>query len=558
MRFTSSFLLSCVSVLLATIASAIADGVEQADVSSLVFPSAVAAGSVRVADGIKESKGEQGCIAAIRAACNAAAGVPLSQIERLSLIVDKENRGTNAHLLVLSTTRPVSISSIVPEPVPDGDNKPFLGYPSIAWRSGNTRLCQIDESTLVLGDSNAIRKAFQNDPNRRPPLARALTASRGLDNHVHAVWFPAEYLQRLHRDYRRAARRKAAPDASVLGAMELVTGARLSVNVSKPPAGSLEILAKSETDANVIETEYWDYRFIAPESAFEQFFWGFMRKDNLPGTAQALAAKFKVFSYTLPKSVKVKRVNEQTLMLPLEDSETSPPSRLVVGAAGALITLWIDALERIRPVAPASVARENLRNILRALLKTEAITKGFPPHAIYGNDGKPLLSWRVAMLPQLGYSELHDRFHLDEPWDSPHNRALISEMPDVYFDPASKKLRRHDGKTHFLGVVGEHAVFGGGPRPIQLRKITDGLRNTVAVLQVDDSLAVEWTKPADYVVAEHREDPTKDLGQLHNGMFLAGFADGAVTEAPGNISAEQMLAYLDRDDGNLLGGMPDH
>ena len=60
----------------------------------------------------------------------------------------------------------------------------------------------------------------------------------------------------------------------------------------------------------------------------------------------------------------------------------------------------------------------------------------FPAAAITDKSGTPLLSWRVAILPQLGYQSLYDEFHLDEPWDSPHNLALAAQMPDVFRCPS--------------------------------------------------------------------------------------------------------------------------
>ena len=42
------------------------------------------------------------------------------------------------------------------------------------------------------------------------------------------------------------------------------------------------------------------------------------------------------------------------------------------------------------------------------------------------------LTWRVAILPDLGQKALYDKFHLDEPWDSEHNLTLLDQMPDVY------------------------------------------------------------------------------------------------------------------------------
>ena len=74
--------------------------------------------------------------------------------------------------------------------------------------------------------------------------------------------------------------------------------------------------------------------------------------------------------------------------------------------------------------------------------------KRFPDTAIHDAQGKPLLSWRVHVLPYLDGNgeELYQQFHLDEAWDSPHNRQLIKKMPRVFAipgSPSSQEKERH-------------------------------------------------------------------------------------------------------------------
>jgi hypothetical protein len=53
------------------------------------------------------------------------------------------------------------------------------------------------------------------------------------------------------------------------------------------------------------------------------------------------------------------------------------------------------------------------------------------PADILDKEGKPLLSWRVALLPVMGkeMEELYARFKLDEPWDSEANKAVLKTEP---------------------------------------------------------------------------------------------------------------------------------
>jgi hypothetical protein len=47
------------------------------------------------------------------------------------------------------------------------------------------------------------------------------------------------------------------------------------------------------------------------------------------------------------------------------------------------------------------------------------------------------LSWRVKLLPYLEQDHLYRQFKLNEPWDSPHNQALLKEMAGRLYDPLS-------------------------------------------------------------------------------------------------------------------------
>ena len=134
------------------------------------------------------------------------------------------------------------------------------------------------------------------------------------------------------------------------------------------------------------------------------------------------------------------------------------------------------------------------------------------------------MSWRVHILPYLEQQALYNEFHLDEPWDSEHNKKLIAKMPAVYAEPTSR-FAQTEGRTNYLGVKGKKSVFRDKEQGMSLREITDGTSNTLMVLQVNDQRATPWTKPDDW-----EPDAKKILdglrGSLHPGIFLAPFAMG--------------------------------
>jgi len=223
--------------------------------------------------------------------------------------------------------------------------------------------------------------------------------------------------------------------------------------------------------------------------------------------------------------------------------QTVPGGGSLLTVAPMVVGITLPAISSARDAARRAQSMSHLKQISLALFMYESDHGSFPPAYTTDDEGTPLLSWRVLLLPYLGPQDLYERFHLDEPWDSEHNKPLLPLMPEILAAPNGNA---GPGKTHYLTVRGEKTIFSGKEK-IKMADIVDGMSNTIMLVEVDDARAVPWTAPADF--AYDKEQPGKGLGGLRREGFLAGFADGAVRVIPSTIDPETLRRLFQRNDG---------
>jgi hypothetical protein len=171
----------------------------------------------------------------------------------------------------------------------------------------------------------------------------------------------------------------------------------------------------------------------------------------------------------------------------------------------------------------------------------------FPPAAISKN-GKPLLSWRVAILPFLDIyrdARLYRKFRLDEPWDSPHNKALLKEMPPEYAPVAREDVAPYF--TYYQGFVGPGTLFD-GEEGMRVAEVTDGVGWTLMVAEAAEP--VPWTKPEDLPYDKGKPLP-KLGGQFEDGSYVA-FADGSARFLSRKVATETLRALITRGGGEVI------
>jgi len=120
--------------------------------------------------------------------------------------------------------------------------------------------------------------------------------------------------------------------------------------------------------------------------------------------------------------------------------------------------------------------------------------ESFPPAYSTDEDGKPLHSWRVLILPFIEQQHLYSQIRLDEPWDSPHNSQFHDKMPRIFYCPSRPAEEQTKGLTPYQMVIGPDTISN-GPNSTKLSDITRNKGDTLLV--VEASVSVPWMKPVD-------------------------------------------------------------
>jgi prepilin-type N-terminal cleavage/methylation domain-containing protein/prepilin-type processing-associated H-X9-DG protein len=315
---------------------------------------------------------------------------------------------------------------------------------------------------------------------------------------------------------------------------------------------------------------------------------------------------------------------------------------VVVAIIAVLIGLLIPAVQKIREAAARIHCGNNLHQIGLALHRHHDVYKNLPPGNIYPYiryHGHP---WRVYLLPFLEQDTLYSKYNFTQveqgsPYNNPNNTELLNgvvvpvyqcpssplprwgnrdpshqymmsdyagvqgsiQAPDVYIDNAYPGLVKSLGGV-FLDVITDGLKgYGDGssihgyhktPGRIAFKQITDGLSNTLAVVEQSDwcrdaagnttdcragtgeqmftmgMCCADWTGPNTTQVTTVRHpigfksssglgipSPHSPIQSIHPGGANVLLCDGSVRFLTIDMNIQTLYALADRNDGKAAG-----
>lgn len=439
-------------------------------------------------------------------------GLDPTQIERILLVTEMPVGGQPAMLVVLRFTGPVPHEQILTG-LKAGTVKDQLEGKTYyrPQRNGRFGIYLPSDRTVVVGTDELIRRTAKSGTLPEPgKVGQMLRAMAPLPDIGMAVDFVP-----LRFPIAAALANEPLPPqlAAARNIPRLVSSgeARLSLTGQGP----FLLLVRANDEAAAKELEGCIASLLDAGKSMMQ---AEMEKnvESEDPVAHATIQYVKRITNHMFESLRPQRSGD-TLRLELGHGKESR-----VATLGIFTALLLPAVQSAREAARRSQSICHLKQLGLALHNYHDVYTHFPARASFDSQGKPLLSWRVHLLPFLEERALYKEFHLDEPWDSPHNRKLIPRMPRVYQNPSAPAK---PGMAHYVALVGKGTLFE-GDKGRSMAKVTDGLSNTVMLVEVNPDRAVIWTKPDD--LAFDPDKPLAGLGKAHPGGFLVLLGDGSV------------------------------
>lgn len=204
-----------------------------------------------------------------------------------------------------------------------------------------------------------------------------------------------------------------------------------------------------------------------------------------------------------------------------------------------------------RPVRRMTCSN-NLRQILIGLHNYHDVYGSLPPAYVADENGRPMHSWRVLILPFIEQKPLYDQYRFDEPWDGPNNRLLAQLDLPIFRCLSDSKAAR--GETSYVVVVGSGTAWPGA-KAVKFGDIADGTSNTILLVEVQHS-GIHWMEPRDLDGSQMPLSLNAPRGPCisseHKHGAHVGLADGSARFLPNDLPSTKLRALLSMDGGETV------
>jgi hypothetical protein len=454
-----------------------------------------------------------------------AVGVPPEDIERITFVMPKvpapNDQGPTV-VIIVSTNKPYDQKKVLDFLLPEGKDgrKEETRKGKTYYTLAGAAVYPIDKTAFLMGPAEAVEQTMdQAGKSSEATLGPAVAAAAGKHQFVGGMRPTA-----LNEAYGNMI--PAQLDA--IKPLLEVPLAYATLDLGKEAKLQARLICAGESDTKNTVTAIKGMIALLEQFGLDPAEKELEKRKNIDQFKKVFQ-EFRTALKKVPIEAKGKEVTGELVL------KTDLPT---------LSQAILQGLVEVRGAAGNLSSGNNLKQMALAM-HNYADTNGALPAAAISKGGKPLLSWRVAILPYIEQDNLYQQFNLEEPWDSDHNKKLLEQMPRTYMVPSeAQDPKAKPTKTHYRVFHGKGTVFE-GDKGVTFADITDGTSNTILIVEAAE--AVPWTKPDELPF-----DPKKDLPKL--GLkgaetFNAAFADGAVHTLKKDIDKDKLKALITRNGG---------
>lgn len=200
----------------------------------------------------------------------------------------------------------------------------------------------------------------------------------------------------------------------------------------------------------------------------------------------------------------------------------------------------------------------NMRQLALACHNYHSAYGRLPPPFTVDDDGKPLHSWRVLILPFIEEQALYEDLDLTKPWNDPVNMKHAHRMPDIFLCPThgpTSAGRFAHVKTPYVAVVGKETIWDPTAGGLTFNSVKDGSSNTIMFVE-SDAHQVHWMSPMDFkfsdIVAMNEKGETDMISSNHQGGSNVVLADGSACFVLDTVKAADIRAASTIQGGEVV------
>ncbi len=200
--------------------------------------------------------------------------------------------------------------------------------------------------------------------------------------------------------------------------------------------------------------------------------------------------------------------------------------------------------------SPRMRSLNRMKNVALALHNYHNHYGSYPPAWVADENGKPLYSWRVLLLPFLDERPLYDSFRLDKPWDSPHNLNLSLTDLRIYQSPDNK---HGPGTTNYVAILGVGPWQGADA--LSEYELT-GNRATSLMFVEQHGEKIHWAEPRDLDIStlplRINDRSGRGIGSPKGGKAVVAFRDGRAKFVDESLERDNLVKMLGGPTGKPL------